>query len=272
MSKFEADIVAAHPVPITQTLIDHGLRQIGLRAGDVVLVHARLSAFGWIPGRAETVVRAILSVLGPEGTLMVPAFTGDLSEPSRWMNPPVPEPWWPVIRAQMPPYDPMRTRTRGVGALPEMVRTWSGARRSAHPQCSFAAIGPHAEELLRDHWLESEFGPGSPLDRLVELGGKVLFLGSDWNTATIFHLGEHYAGTWALRRDGAPVLVDGQRRWIEFNSPDYDNGNFLQCGQAFEAAHPVAQIRIGAASVRLFDARAAVTFAQAWLASQGPQR
>jgi aminoglycoside 3-N-acetyltransferase len=265
MSMSEAKAMNAYPVPITLAMIERGLRQAGLRAGDTALVHARLSAFGWIPGHAETVIQALLSVLGPGGTLIVPAFSGHLSDPSHWQNPPVPEAWWPVIRTEMPAFEPSLTVTRGVGALPEMVRKWHGASRSGHPQSSFAAIGPRAQSLLSGQELESEFGPGSPLERLVEAEGKVLFLGSDWDTATIFHLGEHRAGVCGLQRNGAPLLVEGQRRWVPFEKPEYDSGDFQECGAAFEAAHPISTAQIGAAQIRLFEARPAAEFAQDWL-------
>ena len=43
------------------------------------MVHCRMSALGWVVGGAETVVRALLDALGPEGTLMV--YTGWQDEP-----------------------------------------------------------------------------------------------------------------------------------------------------------------------------------------------
>ena len=33
------------------------------------MVHTRMSALGWVVGGSETVVRALLDALGPEGTL-----------------------------------------------------------------------------------------------------------------------------------------------------------------------------------------------------------
>ncbi len=43
------------------------------------MVHCRMSALGRVVGGAETVVRALLDALGPEGTIM--AYTGWQDEP-----------------------------------------------------------------------------------------------------------------------------------------------------------------------------------------------
>jgi aminoglycoside N3'-acetyltransferase len=48
--------------------------QLGLEPGGVAMVHCRMSALGCVVGGAETVVRALLDALGPDGTLM--AYTG----------------------------------------------------------------------------------------------------------------------------------------------------------------------------------------------------
>jgi aminoglycoside 3-N-acetyltransferase len=42
----------------------------------VVVVHASLSAFGHVDGGSPTVLGALRDRLGPEGTVVVPAFTG----------------------------------------------------------------------------------------------------------------------------------------------------------------------------------------------------
>ena len=80
-----------------------------------------------VVGGAQAVVQALLDVLGPDGTLVVPTQTGDNSDPADWTNPPVPRSWWPVIREQTPGFDKSRTQSRWMGVIAETVRTWPGA-------------------------------------------------------------------------------------------------------------------------------------------------
>ena len=78
-------------------------------------------------------------VIGDEGTLVMPAHSSDLSDPSIWKNPAVPESWWEMIKENMPDFEPDLTPTRQMGAIPECFRKQSGVLRSNHPQVSFAA-------------------------------------------------------------------------------------------------------------------------------------
>lgn len=64
---------------LTQSIIEDGLRQLGLARGDVVEVHSSLSSFGWVEGGAATVVDALMSVVGVEGALVMSAYP--LSKP-----------------------------------------------------------------------------------------------------------------------------------------------------------------------------------------------
>ncbi len=92
----EADAVErTEGLPATVRSLADDLSALGVRPGMTLLVHSSLS---WVCGGAVAVVMALERVLGPEGTLAMPAHSSDLSEPSRWKNPPVPEPWWDVIR------------------------------------------------------------------------------------------------------------------------------------------------------------------------------
>ncbi|MEV5899524.1 AAC(3) family N-acetyltransferase, partial [Streptomyces sp. NPDC052127] len=129
---------------VTRDSLAAELRALGVEPGEILLVHSSLSSLGWVCGGAVAVVRGLLDAIGPDGTLVVPTQSGDLSDPALWSNPPVPAQWWERIRTAMPAYDPLITPALGVGVIPETVRTWPGALRSAHPQTSFAALGARA--------------------------------------------------------------------------------------------------------------------------------
>jgi aminoglycoside 3-N-acetyltransferase len=257
--------------PITGATIVGELWALGLRRGQVVLVHASLSRIGWICGGPQAVIESLLEVLGPQGTLMMPTHTTDNSEPSLWSNPPVPEPWWPMIRDQTPPYDPRTTPSRRMGALAELFRTWPGVQRSAHPQHSFAALGPHADYLVDDHVLDEGLGDRSPLGRLYALDGRVLLLGVGHANNTSLHLAEHRAA-WPGKRweqQGAAVWEGGHRRWRAFEGLDYDSDDFERLGAAWEAdeASVGAWTRgpLGDGQATLLRQRPLIDFAGPWM-------
>lgn len=263
----EADVIQATPQPLTVQSLAEQFAACGLAAGQTVLVHSAMSKIGWIAGGPEAVILALLQVLTPSGTLMMPAHSTQNTDPAQWGNPPVPESWVPVIRAQMPAYNPHTTPTRQMGAIAELFRTWPGAVRSAHPTMSFAALGPQAAALTADHVLEADLGEGSPIGRLYQLDGHVLLLGVGHSNNTSLHLAE-FRADWPGKRytgHGSAMLVNGQRQWVEYEALELDSDDFDQIGAAYEAQHPVRTGRVGSATVRFFRQRPIVDFAVQWM-------
>jgi aminoglycoside 3-N-acetyltransferase len=176
--------------PYTAQSLGFDLRALGLAAGDVVLVHSSARSLGFVAGGAQAVVQALLDVLGPAGTLVVPTHTPDNTDPADWCNPPVPELWWAAIRAQAPGFDRSRTPSRWMGVIAETVRTWPGALRSDHPQVSFGAVGSQSAAVTGVHQLDDALGEHSPLGAVYRLDGKVLLLGCGHDSNTSLHLAE----------------------------------------------------------------------------------
>src|SRR5262252_7899344 len=98
----EAAIVQATQTPRTRDSLAAGLYGLGVRPNMTLLVHSSLRALGWACGGPVAVVQALIDVLAPEGTLVMPTHTSGNSEPSRWQHPPVPPAWWQTIRLAMP--------------------------------------------------------------------------------------------------------------------------------------------------------------------------
>lgn len=261
----ELNTIQNIPFPRTRESLASDLRALGLASGMTVIVHSSLSAIGWVSGGSVAVVHALVDVLTPDGTLVMPTHTGDLSDPSFWQNPPVPETWWSIIRDTMPAFEPEVTPTRGMGRIVETFRTWPGTLRSSHPQASFAAWGQHAEFITARHELDNSLGEQSPLARIYDRDGYVLLVGVPYGNNTSFHLGEYRAAGGRRIVQGAPVIENGQRVWKTINDIDWDADCFEALGVDFEHAYSVKMGQVGSATTRLFAQRAAVDFAAKWI-------
>jgi len=268
----EQDAIAAQGTePVTEQSLAEDLRALGVRQEMVVLVHSSLSALGWVCGGPVAAIRALLQAVGADGTLVMPAHSGGLSDPSLWRSPPAPAAWWDTIRATMPAFDPAVTPTRCIGVIPELFRTWPGAVRSDHPSCSFAALGPQAGRIVAEQRLEDPMGEGSPLFAIYELGGHVLLLGVGRKVGhrnnTMLHLAERRAlgDRQQTIPAGAPIMVGGVRQWVSYREPDIDEDDFDDAGAAFERQDSTTRTGfVGKARCALLPVRPLVDFAIPW--------
>jgi aminoglycoside 3-N-acetyltransferase len=262
----ERDAVEATAVPATVPSLTAQLRALGVEPGDVLVVHASLSALGFVIGGAQAVVEALMAAVGPAGTVTMPAHSSDWSEPSYWQAPPVPATWWQEIRDHMPAFDPHATPLREMGSIADTLHRLPGTVRSSHPCVSHMGNGPHAARITADHALAHGLGEGSPLARLYELDAKVLLLGVGHANNTSLHLAE-YRADWPGKRSivqGSPVLVDGERRWVTYEDLDGDTDDFEAVGAAFAAGGGERSGPVGSGTGRLMRQRALVDFATTW--------
>lgn len=156
---------------ITKQYLIEKLRQLGLRQGMVVAVHSSLSRLGFVEGGAQTVIDALLAVVGEQGTIMMPTFTGFSQETK-------------------PVFDARKTPSR-VGTITEAFRKMPNAERSLHPTHSCAAIGPKASFLLKEQKnANTLFGKNTPFCRLMEANGFVLCLGIGIEMMSMYHVAE----------------------------------------------------------------------------------
>lgn len=222
---------------ITVNTLKKDLTELGVKEGMTLIVHSSFKSLGqWVLGGPVSVILALEEVVGKSGTLVMPTHSGDLSDPSGWMNPPVPAAWWEGIREEMPPYDPDLTPPFAMGIIPEIFRKQREVLRSGHPQGSFAAWGAQAEFITSNHSLSSIFGEGSPIARIYDLSGYVLLLGVGNENNTSLHLSECRATYPSKEKvlNKAPMMVEGVKQWVEFSDIAYDSDDFEELGAAFE--------------------------------------
>lgn len=263
----EAATINPNYPPLTVPLLAEQFAACGLKAGQTVLVHSSLSSLGWVAGREVAMIQALMQVLTPAGTLMMPTHTSDNTDPSRWQNPPVPESWWQPIRDHMPAFEPDITPTRQMGAIPETFRRFPGVVRSNHPTASFAAWGANSKFLTENHVLESALGEGSPLARLYDLDGYIMLLGVGHGNNSSLHLAEYRANFPGKRLEslGSAILVNGVRQWVTYQDIELNAEDFPQIGDQYEAAHGIPRGRVGQAEVRFMRQRPLVDYAVRWM-------
>jgi aminoglycoside 3-N-acetyltransferase len=268
--KGEARVIAlseGHAL-ITARSITKDLYKLGVKKGMTLLVHSSLSSIGWVCGSAASVVLALEEAIGPDGTLVMPTHSGDLSDPAEWKHPPIPSEWWEEIRSEMPPYKADLTPTRQMGAIPECFRKQEGVVRSSHPQVSFAARGKKAEFITQSHKLDYSLGESSPLARIYELCGQVLLLGVGHSNNTSIHLAEYraeYPGK-KIVKPGAPIIADGTRKWVWFDDVNTNDSDFARIGEDFsKETSLVASGTVGLASAMIMPQRELVDYSVKWI-------
>ncbi len=256
----------------TQQLVED-LQNLGVLAGQVLMVHSSMRAVGQTIGGVNSVVRALMETLTPEGTLMM--YVGWEEAPTEILR------WSPEMQALFyaasPPYDVATSRAvRDHGVLVETFRTWPGVLRSAHPDCSFAAIGAKAEWITAEHPFRYGYGAGSPLHKLCEAGGSVLMLGAPLDTITLLHYAEDQAAlpNKHVKQYRCPIQRDGQTVWVDLEEFDTAD-NVIDADYGFDtiatdylATGKGRKGKVGRATSYLFEADDLATFGIQWLESR----
>ena len=254
------------------------LAALGLRAGDLVMVHASLRRIGlarteYGEGGADLLLDALEAAVGPSGTLMMVLGTDYSMD---WVYDHPPEARAALLEGS-PPFD-----HRGAAILPEIgwlaeaFRRRPGTLVSDNPSGRFGARGARAGALLADQPWDDYYGPGSPLDTLCRGGGRILRLGADPETVTALHHSEYLADLPDKKRvrwdyvvagaDGAPRHVwihclDDLGGIADWDGEDY----FASILNAYLALGRHREGRVGKAQSELIDAADIVRFGARWM-------
>lgn len=240
-------------------MVHVSLRKIGLARGQ----------FG--EGGPALLLDALETAVGDDGTLLM-ILGSDYAYD--WINrKPVKQ------RAQLlagtRPLDPLTAAVLPeVGWFAEVFRQAPGTILSDNPSGRFAARGARAADLLRGQPWNDYYGPGSPLQKLCDGGGKVLRLGADDNTVTVLHYAEYLARLPAKRRTRWDYVLKGETGprhvWIECLDDsdgivDWGEDYFALITKAYLATGAAQQGVVGHAPSELIDAAAFAAFGAAWM-------
>lgn len=241
------------------------------------MVHASLRKIGlarayYGPGGADLLLDVLDRQIGPHGTLMMVLGTDYRND---WVNRRAPAERAGLLAGS----DPLELSTAPaigeVGWLAEAFRRRPGTIVSSNPSGRFGARGPAARELMHGQPWHDYYGPGSPLQKLCEAGGRILRLGADPDTVTALHYAEYLARVPDKRRTRWDYLLrtaNGPRHaWVEclddsegiaaWEGEDY----FALILKAYLAAGRARRGLVGEAESELIDAEDIVRFGTAWM-------
>jgi aminoglycoside N3'-acetyltransferase len=153
--------------PIEVAELRQHLIDLGVVRGRTVWVQSSWNEFFNVPLKPSEVIDLLRDLIGPEGTLAMPAFPIDQDASKVFL----------VDRA------PVYT-----GLLCEVFRRVPGVQRSIHLSSSVCAIGPNADFLIRDHHRTlMTWGKDSPFCRLMDVDARLIGLGATFNFMTPLH-------------------------------------------------------------------------------------
>ncbi|MFG2653442.1 aminoglycoside N(3)-acetyltransferase [Streptomyces sp. NPDC048436] len=251
---------STHSEILTKDMLQEHFAAMGLAPGAVVVAHASLSAFGHIAGGATTVIDALRSTIGDGGTLVVPTFTPQISDPCPHIPAADADSAAEAARGRVPLFTDATPTP--MGAVPNALLAQPGRLRGRHPQASVAALGPRAQEITDRQPYSHALGADSPFARMYRLKAHILLLGVGHNRNSFLHYAETLTPHPRAKTRRFPALLDGERAWVETPDAGDDNGRFFpSVGAEADTAGLITHRTIGAAKCQLMHSRPFTDFA-----------
>jgi aminoglycoside N3'-acetyltransferase len=218
---------------LTTATVVGQLRALGVRRGDVLLVHTSFRAVRPVEGGPAGLIAALRAALGPDGTLVMPCWNDDGDVP----------------------FEPRRSPAAAdLGVVADTFWRMPGVLRSDQP-FAFAAAGPAAAFVTADPLPLPPHVPASPAGRVHELDGRVLLLGVGHEADTTIHLAEILADVPYRVPKHVTVLRDGEPVRITYGENDHCCARFALADDWLRAQGLQAEGPVGHAPARLVRSR-----------------
>jgi aminoglycoside N3'-acetyltransferase len=215
------------------------LRSLGVRDGSVLVVHTSFRAVRPVQDGPAGLIAALRHAVGESGTIVMPSWGDDDDAP----------------------FDVARTKVADdLGVTAEVFRHLPGVKRSDHP-FAFAALGPHAAQVVADPLPSRPHELQTPIGRTWELDAQVLLLGVDHDADTTIHLAEWMADVPYAIAKHCTVRENAESKRVNYFENDHCCQRFNLVGEWLRERGLEREGRVGSAQARLAGARDIVTVA-----------
>ena len=181
-----------------QKIIQEALKNVGIKEGDIVLLHSDSTAVREITGlkwedAMNLLKDSFLTVLGDDGTLIVPTFNWDFCKGKTYVH--------------------EKTRSQ-VGMFTNFILSDELSIRSFHPIYSFAGIGPASNNIFHSI-SNSSFGENSVFHRLHKLNAKIVLFNFDPGSTFVHYVEQKIGVDYRYLKKFKGRVICGKRNYID---------------------------------------------------------
>ncbi len=154
----------------------NALREVNINKKDIVFIHSDISVFGKLATLdrnflLQALINTIKETIGEDGIIIMPTFS------------------YSFCNNEL--YDVTNTKST-VGVLTEYFRKQPDVNRTIHPIFSVAIWGNHKNEFLNIS--KDSFDENSIFGKFHQMNGKIVFLGTPFQSCTYIHYIEQMHG------------------------------------------------------------------------------
>lgn len=178
------------------------LTNLGISSSDVIMVHGDAGVAAQLRNieineRLNYLFKELISFIGSEGTLVVPAFSHTFTKNEN--------------------FDVLNTPS-DVGVFSEAFRVYPGTVRSKNPNFSISSIGKYAKKFSKSR-TDDCFGPKTAFDLIYKHNAKLLCLGCDFSRITFVHYVEQKLGvSYRYLKSFSGKIIDGNNSYDLINT------------------------------------------------------
>lgn len=205
--------------------------KVGIESGMNVMVHSSMKSLGYVVNGALDVIDSLIELVQKDGTILMPAHSGQLTDPRNWKIGNFTSAEKEKIAQNMAPYNPKLTQIRNRGEIPRVFLTYPNVFRSQHPINSVSALGKLAGYFTSSHDLNESEGENSPTGRLYNKDGYILLIGVDLSSCSAIHLAEFKSDVYYLKESKMRVLlnnISGTPNFVELARYPGDSSGFIR--------------------------------------------
>lgn len=254
-------LISQTKTPLIKNDFVEAFKKIGVTKDSLLEVHCSISKFGYIVNKEYDICDALIETV-TDGVVIMMAHNSENSDPKFWSNPAVPKAWFEIINKNRRVFDKDLFIPDRVGKVPQLFCKYKNVIKTNHPVMAMSVLNNTSDITWYDHALDDSLMI-SPLKKLVDNKGKILFLGTDFQSCTSIHLTEQFS-PYAIEKSGYYKRLSEDKKIeevlvVEKYIEDDDIDNFKMVSEKYIEKYKDTEfykkVSLGLGVITLIDAK-----------------